>query len=213
VAAADSARSPTLCSRARSATSARPRPRSGDGGGAMDRTGPGTRARFVTEQPPCSILVPGIEAEVPPTCAKYGMGVMTYSPLSGGWLSGRWRQGSDQPGSTRAERLPARCRPTSESSTQPTSSPSSPTRPGIPLIQLATAFVANHPAVTARSSGRARWSTLKPASRGGRRLGRAAARPRRRDRRAGHEPSILPTRASSPAGRTPPSARRRHVAV
>src|SRR4051795_7286089 len=52
--------------------------------------------RFVTEQPPYSILVRGIETDVLPTCAKYGMGVMAYSPLAGGWLSGRWRKGSDR---------------------------------------------------------------------------------------------------------------------
>jgi aryl-alcohol dehydrogenase-like predicted oxidoreductase len=53
--------------------------------------------RFVTEQPPYSILARGIEAEVLPTCAKYGMGVIPYSPLAGGWLSGRWRKDSNGP--------------------------------------------------------------------------------------------------------------------
>src|SRR4051794_209959 len=64
--------------------------------------------RFVSEQPPDSILVRGIEADVLPTCERYGMGVIPWSPLAGGWLSGRYRKGADQPGSTRAERLPAR---------------------------------------------------------------------------------------------------------
>src|SRR3954470_474549 len=48
--------------------------------------------RLVTEQPPYSILVRAIEADVLPTCSRYGMGVMSYSPLTGGWLSGRWRK-------------------------------------------------------------------------------------------------------------------------
>jgi aryl-alcohol dehydrogenase-like predicted oxidoreductase len=52
--------------------------------------------RFVCEQPPYSILVRGIEAEVLPTCARYGMGVISWSPLAGGWLSGRYRQDRDQ---------------------------------------------------------------------------------------------------------------------
>jgi aryl-alcohol dehydrogenase-like predicted oxidoreductase len=52
--------------------------------------------RFVCEQPPYSILVRGIEAEVLPTCARYGMGVITWSPLAGGWLSGRYRGDADQ---------------------------------------------------------------------------------------------------------------------
>ena len=48
--------------------------------------------RFVTEQPPYSILVRGIEEDVLPTVQRHGMGTLTYSPLSGGWLSGRWRK-------------------------------------------------------------------------------------------------------------------------
>jgi len=48
--------------------------------------------RFVTEQPPYSILVRGIEADVLPTTQRHGMGTLTYSPLAGGWLSGRWRK-------------------------------------------------------------------------------------------------------------------------
>ena len=64
--------------------------------------------RFVTEQPPYSILVRGAEADVLPTCLRHGMAVMSYSPLTGGWLSGRWRKDSGQQSSSRAERLPER---------------------------------------------------------------------------------------------------------
>src|SRR3989440_1458909 len=66
------------------------------------------RERFVSEQPPYSMLVRGIEAEVLPVCAGYRVGVITWSPLAGGWLSGRWRKGQEAPESTRAERLPQR---------------------------------------------------------------------------------------------------------
>src|SRR3954467_13653409 len=52
------------------------------------------RERFVCEQPPYSMLVRGVEAEVLPTCERYGMGVIPWSPLAGGWLSGRWRKGA-----------------------------------------------------------------------------------------------------------------------
>ena len=52
------------------------------------------RERFVCEQPPYSILVRGIEADVLPTCQRYGMGVIPWSPLAGGWLSGKWRKGA-----------------------------------------------------------------------------------------------------------------------
>src|SRR4029450_13633360 len=42
--------------------------------------------RFVCEQPPYSMLVRGGEADAPPTRAPHGMGVISYSPLAGGWL-------------------------------------------------------------------------------------------------------------------------------
>src|SRR5918997_1655225 len=64
--------------------------------------------RFVTEQPPYSMLVRAVEADVLPTCLRHGMGVMSYSPLTGGWLSGRRRKDSGQPASSRAGRLPQR---------------------------------------------------------------------------------------------------------
>jgi aryl-alcohol dehydrogenase-like predicted oxidoreductase len=51
--------------------------------------------RFRTEQPPYSILARGIEAAVLPTTQKYGMGVLTWGPLSAGWLSGRYTQAAD----------------------------------------------------------------------------------------------------------------------
>ena len=44
--------------------------------------------RFYTEQPPYSILVRAIEADVLPVAEKYGLGVLPWSPLAGGWLSG-----------------------------------------------------------------------------------------------------------------------------
>ena len=65
-------------------------------------------ARFVTEQPPYSILVRGVEADVLPTCARHSMAVMSYSPLAGGWLSGRWRKDAAQQTSSRSGRLPER---------------------------------------------------------------------------------------------------------
>src|SRR6516165_34588 len=65
--------------------------------------------RFRCEQPPYSIFVRGIEAAVLPTCQKYGMGVITWSPLAAGWLTGRYRAdtGVDMTGH-RAARLPVR---------------------------------------------------------------------------------------------------------
>ena len=51
-------------------------------------------SRFVTEQPPYSLLVRGIEEDDLPTIQRHGMGSLTYSPLAGGWLSGKWRKGA-----------------------------------------------------------------------------------------------------------------------
>src|SRR5438477_1939139 len=66
------------------------------------------RERFVCEQPPYSMLVRGVENDVLPTCERYGIAVMPWGPLAGGWLSGRWRKGADDLSSHRANRIPAR---------------------------------------------------------------------------------------------------------
>src|SRR5215469_5070874 len=63
--------------------------------------------RFRTEQPPYSLLTRAIEYDVLPTCLRHGMGVLTYSPLAGGWLSGKYRKGQEVSGtgsSFRAQR-------------------------------------------------------------------------------------------------------------
>src|SRR5215469_12091590 len=49
--------------------------------------------RFRAEQPPYSLLARGIESAVLPACQRLGMGVLTWSPLAGGFLSGRYRPG------------------------------------------------------------------------------------------------------------------------
>ena len=90
--------------------------------------------RFVTEQPPYSILVRAAEADVLPTCVRHGMGVMSYSPLTGGWLSGRWRK--DAGSSPRRGPVASRSasifpsRRTSASSTPSSSSLGWPRKPG-----------------------------------------------------------------------------------
>ena len=59
------------------------------------------RERFRCEQPPYSILVRGIERSVFPTCRRYGMGVIPWSPLAGGYLTGRYRKGGEIPAGSR----------------------------------------------------------------------------------------------------------------
>jgi aryl-alcohol dehydrogenase-like predicted oxidoreductase len=109
--------------------------------------------RFVCEQPPYSLLVRHIEADVLPTCARYGMGVISWAPLASGWLSGRWRKDAELPGSTRADRLPARydlSLPGNQRKLDAVEELAQlAEQSGLTLIQLALAFVLNHPAITA----------------------------------------------------------------
>jgi aryl-alcohol dehydrogenase-like predicted oxidoreductase len=113
--------------------------------------------RFVTEQPPYSILVRAIEADVLPTCSRYGMGVMSYSPLTGGWLSGRWRKSTGQQSSSRAGRLPERfdlSHPANQRKLDAVEELAQlADEAGITLIELAIAFVLRHPAITAALIG------------------------------------------------------------
>jgi aryl-alcohol dehydrogenase-like predicted oxidoreductase len=60
-------------------------------------------SRFRAEQPPYSILSRGIEREVLPVCQRYGMGVLVWSPLAKGMLTGRYRKGQPLPDSLRVK--------------------------------------------------------------------------------------------------------------
>jgi aryl-alcohol dehydrogenase-like predicted oxidoreductase len=115
------------------------------------------RERFVCEQPPYSMLVRGVEEDVLPACRRHGMGVIPWSPLAGGWLSGRWRKGEDAPDSTRADRIPARydlSLPANQRKLEAADALAQlAEEAGLSLIHLALAFVVNHPAVTAAIIG------------------------------------------------------------
>jgi aryl-alcohol dehydrogenase-like predicted oxidoreductase len=112
--------------------------------------------RFVTEQPPYSILVRGIEADVLPTARRHGMGILSYSPLAGGWLSGRWRKEA-APSPVSAARPSARFDMTSPANQHKLEVVEElaqlADQAGLTLIELAIAFVINHPAVTAAIIG------------------------------------------------------------
>ena len=111
------------------------------------------RERFVCEQPPYSILVRGVEAEILPSCQKYGMGVIPWSPLAGGWLSGRYRKNAEIEVSHRAQRLPQRYDlsvPGNQAKLDAADALANVAdKAGLTLVNLAIAFVLNHPAVTA----------------------------------------------------------------
>ena len=116
------------------------------------------RERFRCEQPPYSILVRGIEASVLPTCQKYGMGVIAWSPLAGGWLTGRIRKDTDVDMTTgRAQRLPLRFDPSLPGNAAKLAAVEELIKiaadAGCSLIHLALAFVIAHPAVTSAIIG------------------------------------------------------------
>jgi aryl-alcohol dehydrogenase-like predicted oxidoreductase len=105
--------------------------------------------RFRTEQSPYSILVRHIESAVLPTAQRYGMGVLTFSPLSAGWLSGR----ADLTSGTRGQGLGARqfdmATPGNQAKRAAVEQLTKlAAEAGLSMTQLATAFVRSHPAVT-----------------------------------------------------------------
>jgi aryl-alcohol dehydrogenase-like predicted oxidoreductase len=115
------------------------------------------RERFVCEQPPYSLLVRGVEADVLPVCKRYGMGVIPWSPLAGGWLSGRWRKGQEAPTSSRQQRLPQRFDLSIPGNQRKLDAADALAQLAdearMALIEMALAFVINHPAVTAAIIG------------------------------------------------------------
>jgi aryl-alcohol dehydrogenase-like predicted oxidoreductase len=115
------------------------------------------RERFVCEQPPYSMLIRGVEADVLPTCARYGMGVIPWSPLAGGWLTGRYRLDSELPQSRRAERIPSRYDMSIPGNQRKLEAADAVAKlaeeAGMTLIEMALAFVTRHPAVTAAIIG------------------------------------------------------------
>lgn len=120
--------------------------------------------RFVTEQPPYSILVRGIEEDVLPTVRRHGMGTLTYSPLSGGWLSGRWRKdaASAPTSSARPSTRFDMTKPANQRKLDVVEELAQlADQSGMTLIELAIAFVINHPGVTSAIVGPRTMEQLK----------------------------------------------------
>jgi aryl-alcohol dehydrogenase-like predicted oxidoreductase len=112
--------------------------------------------RYVTEQPAYSILQRGIETHVLPVTEEYGLGVLAWSPLASGWLSGAIREGREVT-TSRSAFMPQRF---------DTAVPSNRAKldaverlaevadeAGLTMIQLALGFVTAHPAVTSALIG------------------------------------------------------------
>ncbi len=108
------------------------------------------RERPVTEQPPYSILARAVEAEVLPVAQQYGLGVLPWSPLAGGWLSGR--DDATAAASPRRARKPGRHDPALPANQAKAAAVEQleklAAEAGLTLVQLALGFVLEHPAVS-----------------------------------------------------------------
>ena len=120
--------------------------------------------RFISTQPPYSILTREAEREIFPVCEAHGFGAIVWSPLEGGWLAGRYRKGQAIPEDSRARNpteFGAFLAPRFDME-----APWAPRRLDIieqlvgmadeveaPLARYATAWVLRHPAVTAAIIG------------------------------------------------------------
>lgn len=118
--------------------------------------------RFVCEQPPYSIFARHIESDVLPVAARYGMGVIVWSPLAGGWLSGKYRRGEMPPADSRAVRFRDRpvarrfdlSRPGNRRKLDLVEALAGVAeRGGVSLTGMAIAFTLAHPAVTSTIIG------------------------------------------------------------
>ncbi|HMH58196.1 MAG TPA: aldo/keto reductase [Galbitalea sp.] len=116
----------------------------------------GHLGRYISEQPSYSILQRGIEAHILPTTEEYGMGVLAWSPLASGWLSGAVREGR-QISTNRSEKTPQRfdlSRPQNRARMDAVEKLAAVADDaGLTLIQLAIGFVTAHPGVTSAIIG------------------------------------------------------------
>lgn len=113
-------------------------------------------SRYVTEQPSYSILQRGVETHVLPVTEQYGLGVLVWSPLASGWLSGAVREGREI-ATHRSAVLPERFDlsiPTNRARLDAVEQLAEVAdEAGLTMIQLALGFVTAHPAVTSAIIG------------------------------------------------------------
>jgi aryl-alcohol dehydrogenase-like predicted oxidoreductase len=113
-------------------------------------------SRYVTEQPSYSILQRGIEAHVLPVTQEYGLGVLAWSPLASGWLSGAVRAGQEIT-TSRSKALPQRFDLTDPANQARLDAVEKLVKiadqASLSLIQLSLGFVTAHPGVTSALIG------------------------------------------------------------
>ncbi|WP_020580409.1 aldo/keto reductase [Actinopolymorpha alba] len=112
--------------------------------------------RFVTEQPSYSILQRGVERDVLPVAQEYGLGVMVWSPLASGWLSGAVRRDREVT-TNRAAFMPQRFDLADHANQARMDAVEKlaalAEEAGLTLVQLALGFVTAHPGVTSALIG------------------------------------------------------------
>lgn len=102
-----------------------------------------------SEQAPYSILCRGVETAWLPTARRHGMGVLTWSPLSGGWLTGKHRRNVPPPADSRAATNPDRFDGGNEAKFAAVESLEAiAVEAGLTLTHMALAWNVEHPAVT-----------------------------------------------------------------
>jgi aryl-alcohol dehydrogenase-like predicted oxidoreductase len=112
-------------------------------------------ARVRSEQCIYSIFARGVESAVLPACQRYGLGVMVYAPLGGGWLAGKYRRGVEPEDGSRSKGFfgrtgrwdPARAEVQRKYDLVEALDALA-GEAGVPLAHLAMAFASEHPAVS-----------------------------------------------------------------
>ncbi len=109
----------------------------------------------VTLQPQYNLLVRELEWEIAPSCLDAGLGLLPWSPLGGGWLTGKYRQDERPTGDTRLGDDPKRGVEAYDrrSTIQRTWDVVDAVREvaearGVPMAQVALAWLVDRPAVT-----------------------------------------------------------------
>lgn len=116
-----------------------------------DRTGGQPSA---SEQPPYSILCRGIERDVLPTARRLDIGVICWSPLSGGWLTGKYTRNELPPPGSRGATNPDHFDGNNSAKSDAVEALSAvASAAGLSLTHLALAWILEHPAVTAALLG------------------------------------------------------------
>jgi len=117
---------------------------------------------FTTVQPRYNIIDRDIERELLPLCIEEGIGVMPYSPLAGGVLTGKYRPDKPAPEGSRGQLRPAMVsrylNPRNQAILQGLEKISSET--GMPLSQIGLAWLMANPAVTSPIIGASKVEQL-----------------------------------------------------